>query len=348
MTHRPTERGGRAYAQRVLYDVIIIGGGPAGLSAALVLGRCRRKVLVFDDGRPRNRWAARSHNFLTRDGVPPMRLLELGRAEVMRYGVEVREGHVERAACCRLDPRRGGQRTAFEVQLADGSVYRSQKLLLATGVRDVLPDVPGLRDFYGKGVHHCPYCDGYEYADKRLVALGEDAKTAVGLAVSLRTWSERVTACTNGVACDAELAERAERNGIAVRCERIVRLEGRKKPPRLQRIVFEDGDAIGCEGLFFNTGQYQKSDLPAQLGCEFQDDGKIVTQGKQHTCVSGLYLAGDADGDVQFVIVAAAEGATAATAINRDLQDEDRGMAEPIRDAWRFTEDRVAPRAPAV
>lgn len=322
-----------------MLDAIIVGGGPAGLSAALVLARCRRRVIVFDDGHPRNKPSLHSHNFLTRDGVPPGELLRLGREELIGYGVEIVQSRVVEARCCSPTPAPGRpsavRRTAFEVTLANGQSFRGRKLLLATGLRDVLPDIDGFERFYGKGVHHCPYCDAYEYADQPLVTFG-DGSHAVGAAIGLLTWSNDVTICSNGSTLDDEQRRRIAANGLKLRDERIVRLEGGE---RLERVVFDGGEALPCAALFFNTSQTQQSELPRMLGCEYDPEGKIVTRAKQHTCVSGLYLAGDADGDVQFLVVAAAEGATAACAINRDLQDKDCGEAEPIEDAWRFRDD---------
>ncbi|QDV39579.1 NAD(P)/FAD-dependent oxidoreductase [Tautonia plasticadhaerens] len=306
------------------YDVLVVGGGPAGLSAALVLGRCRRRVIVVDSGRPRNAAALRSHGYLTRDGIGPHELLRLGREEVARYGVEVLDDEVVDARCPSPDGSPGPGAAAFEAETRSGRRLRSRKLLLATGVRDVLPPVEGAERYYGRGVHHCPYCDAWEHRDARLAAYGAGG-AAVGLALSLRTWSDRVTACTDGRPVDAGDRARLRRNGIALRTEPVARLDGDDEA--LGAIVFEGGRSIRCDALFFNTGQVQRSTLPGMLGCEYREEGQVETHGKQHTCTPGLFMAGDADGDVQFLIVAAAEGARAATAINRELQDEDRGEA---------------------
>lgn len=304
-----------------MYDVIIVGGGPAGLSAALVLARARRSVMICDSGHPRNCASPQLGGFLSRDGIHPGELLRLGREEVLRYGAQIRQTLVIAARCLspadRPDPQAG-----FEVTLENNERLASRKLLLATGMTDVLPPLEGIGRYYGRAVHHCPYCDGWEHRDERLAAYGLGTP-AVGLALALRTWSDRVTACTHGVRLQIEDRRRLERNSIACREERIVRLEGTGE--RLERLVFEAGPPLPCDALFFNTEQYQRSNLPAMLGCKYTHEGKIDTQAKQRTGVPGLYLAGDADGDVQFTIVAAAEGATAAVAINRELQDEDRG-----------------------
>jgi thioredoxin reductase len=294
-----------------LFDVIIVGAGPAGLSAGLVLGRCRRRVVIVDSGRPRHYAARQVHNFIGHDGINPMSLRDLGRREVEAYGVAVLDGEVEKAW------READSR--FGVLLA-GRSLTSRKLLLATGVRDVLPDVPGIREFYGRGVFHCPYCDAYEHRDQSLVAFGS-GEAAVGLALSLCTWSPQVAACTHGGVVSSDHRRRLERHGIRLVEWRVSRLEG---DDQLRAIVFENGERLHCSALFFNTDKLQRSDLPQQLGCHLDDD-QVQTGRKQRTNVPGLYLAGDADGDVQFAIVAAAEGATAGVAINRELQDEDRG-----------------------
>lgn len=314
-----------------MYDVIIVGGGPAGLSAALMLGRCRRKVLLCDAGHPRNAASPEMHGFLTRDGVNPLELLRLGREELRPYGVEVLEAEVVAARCTQEgeNGEEGREETAFEITLEDGRTFASRKLLLATGVRDVLPTFDGSRRFYGFGVHHCPYCDGWEYRDRRLAAYGYGSHAA-GLALSLLTWSGHVTLCTGGEALDAEDREQMAQHGIDVREEPVARLEGTGgEPDRLARIVFTEGAPLACDALFFTTAQAQQSELALALGCERKNDaGQIRTRGKQQTEIHGLFVAGDADADVQFVIVAAAEGATAAVAINHELQMENREREE--------------------
>lgn len=298
-------------------DAVIVGGGPAGLSAALVLARCRRRLAVVDEGHGRNRAALELHGFLTRDGTPPGEFIRLGYGELAKYHVPVVHRRAVDAAF---------ESGEFRVVLDTGESLRARKLLVATGVRDILPDLPGFDALYGVSIHHCPYCDGWEHRDQRLVAYGA-GRAAVGLALSLRTWSESVTACTAGETLEAQDRARAERNGIAVREEAVTELVA--AGGKLERIRFADGPDLACEALFFNTGQVQRSDLPRRLNCRFRDDGGVVTDNRQCTGVPGLYLAGDADKDVQFVINAAAEGATAAVAINRELQDEDRGERRP-------------------
>jgi thioredoxin reductase len=297
-----------------MHDVIIVGAGPAGLSAALVLGRARRGVLVVDSGRPRNRFARELHGYLSRDGIAPLGLLALGRREIARYGVQWREGEVVRA---RASAR------GFFLTLRDGARLTCRKLVLATGVRDLLPQIDGLLPLYGTSVHHCPYCDGYEWRDRRLAALGKAGK-AIGLALALRTWSRDVIALTNGPArISVEDRARLARSGIALETRRISRLEGSRG--RLRRIVLRDGASIARDALFFSSGSEQASALAAQLGCTFKKDGGVRIDRRERTGVPGLFLVGDASKDVQFSIVAAAEGATAAVVINRELQDEETG-----------------------
>jgi thioredoxin reductase len=295
-----------------MLDCLIIGGGPAGLSAALILGRCRRNVLVCDSGRPRNRFAEHMHGYLSRDSTEPTELLRLGRDEIIRYGVRF----VSREA---IDARAVGG--GFEVTLDDGATHATRKLLLTTGVSDILPDIPGLAELYGRCVHHCPYCDGWEHKDQRLAALG-DGDAAIGLALNLRTWSRRITACTNGRPASQDKLGQARALNIPVRAECLAAL--RADAGCLTALEFASGPPVPCDALFFNTGQYQRSPLAQTLGCRLRPDGSVHTTDRQRTGIPGLYLAGDADRDVQFVIVAAAEGATAGVAINRELQEEDR------------------------
>jgi len=302
------------------YDAIIVGGGPAGLSAALVLGRSRRSVLVIDAGNPRNAASHALHNYLTRDGANPSRFLQLARREVAAYKVEFRSGWVSAATC--TDP-------GFKVRLKVGGTLTARALLLSTGVVDELPTISNVRDFYGKGVHHCPYCDGYEYRGKPLAAYGEGPQ-GVGLALNLLTWSDDITVVTNGGRLPAASIRQARRYGIKIRTEAIITLRSKRGRPTsslkdgLGALRFEHGPDLKVAAMFFNTDKMQRSTLPLELGCKVNPQGGIVHDRKQRTGVRGLYLAGDASFDVQFVIVAAAEGAKAGVAMNRDLQEWDR------------------------
>jgi thioredoxin reductase len=302
----------------VIYDCIIIGGGAAGLSAALMLGRCRRRVLVCDTGEPRNRWSRAIHGYLTRDGTPPYEFLEIARRELERYStIERRSARVVQAR-----QAHGG----FEVLCIDGVWISSRKLLLATGVVDELPPIPGLSELYGISVHHCPYCDGWEWRDQPIAAYGAD-ETAWGLALGLTVWSADVLLCTDGESgFNREVRRRLARHSIELREEPVARLEG--EDGKLQRIVFENGDSITRRALFLAVGQHQQTDLSSQLGCKHNENGTVETGKCESTNVPGLFVAGDASKEAQFVVVAAAEGVEAAKAINQGLLAEDLESAE--------------------
>ena len=277
-----------------------------------MLGRCRRRVLVCDRGETRNRWSRAVHGFLTRDGTPPATLLRLAREDLRPYQtVELRSAHVVDASRSEL---------GFEVRCADGTRFQTRKLLLATGVVDSLPHLDGMERFYGHSVHHCPYCDAWEWRDQPVAAYGPgDAGAA--LALGLTVWTRDLLLCTNGPATYSEpMGERLKAFGIRVREEPVRRLEGRGG--RLERIAFAGGPPEERQALFFATGQRQASDLPARLGCRFTDDGAVDTGRCEATNVPGLYVCGDASREAQFVVVAAAEGAEAGMAINKALLEE--------------------------
>jgi thioredoxin reductase len=294
------------------FDVIIVGAGPAGLSAALVLGRCRRKVLVLDTNRPRNAASHAVHAFLSRDGIHPRELRRIGRQQLARYKT-VRLVNRE-ATAARCLP------SGFEVTLADRSVLRARKLLLATGVVDELPQVEGLKPLYGRSVFHCPYCDGWESRDKPLAVYSKTAN-GVGLAIELQVWSRDIVLCTDGVGLEQKHLERLAQHRIPWRRERIRRLEARGG--HLRRIVFQNGDSLDRSVMFFSMPQRQASNLAQQLGCGFTQKGAVRTGEYEASDIPGVYVAGDASKYVQLAIVAAAEGAQAAFAINTDLIKED-------------------------
>lgn len=294
------------------WDVIVVGGGPAGLSAALMLGRCRRSVIVIDAGEQRNRNARAIHGYLTRDGTPPLELLRIGREELTSYGVEFRRDEAVDAA---RTPDGG-----FEVQLGDGSRIRSRVLLLATGVVDELPEIPGLSEFYGTSAHHCPYCDGWESRDMPVAVYGG---SGAGLALSMKTWTADVVLCTGGPPhLSPDQQRQLARANIPIRAEEIARFEG--ADGQLELIVFRDGGVLPRRKVFFSTRQFQHSPLAEKLGCRFNERGTVRTDIRQASGVPGVWVAGDAAKDVQSVIVAAAEGAKAGMAINMAFQKLER------------------------
>jgi thioredoxin reductase len=298
---------------RATYDCIVVGAGPAGLSAALMLGRCRRRVLVCDAGQPRNARSAGLHNYLTRDGIQPAELLRLAREELKRYSsVELRSVEV-------LDATRSPD--GFRLVCADGRQLGARKLLLATGVVDELPEIEGLEPLYGTSVHHCPYCDAWEWQDQPLAIYGRGEEGS-SLALGLTVWSDDLVLCTDGPSglSNAE-AEQLNREGIEIREERIARLEARDG--RLERVVFIQGEPLPRRALFVCAGQHQRSGLARKLGCRFTSKGAVDTGTFEATDVPGLYVAGDSSKEAQFVVVAAAEGAQAAMAINKTLLKED-------------------------
>ena len=300
------------------YDAVIVGGGPAGLSAALILGRCRRRVLLCDTGRARNAASRALHGFLTRDGLPPLELRRIARRQLAPYDVEVVRAEVTGAR----RTRRG-----FTLSLAGGRMVATRMLLFATGVVDRIPEVAGLRGLYGESVFHCPYCDGWEVRDRALAAYGR-GKGGAGLSLALRTWSGDVTLLTDGPSrLSAGLLSTLEARGVRVVARRIARLD---RARRGLDAVFARGDRLSFGGLFFSTSQSHGCDLPRRLGCRFTKSGAIRTDRYERTGIPRLFVAGDASGDVQLAIVAAAEGAKAAFAMNRELQEEEGLSLGPL------------------
>lgn len=295
------------------YDVVIVGAGPAGLSAAIVLGRCRRGVLVCDSGEYRNACSRQMHAYLGRDATDPAQLRVDGRREVSRYdSVQFAEVAVRTAARA----ARG-----FDVELADGRTVRCRTLLLATGVVDELPPLPGFEQFYGRSAFHCPYCDGWEQRDQPIAVYGR-GRPGLGLALELTVWSRDLVLCSDGPAgLQPHDVDRLHRNGIAVEERRIAALCGRDG--QLTGLELVDGEQLPRAALFFLTGQRERSGLAAELGCAFNAEGTVQTGKNESTDVPGLFVAGDASRQAQLAVVAAAEGAQAAAAINTALLRED-------------------------
>jgi thioredoxin reductase len=289
------------------FDVLIVGGGPAGLSAALILGRCHRTVLLCDAGHQRNLRSQAIHGLLGREGRSPAAFLDEARAELSRYrSVSVRDTLVEG-----ITPAAEG----FEFVCRDGTAGRAAKVLLASGLVDELPDVAGIQPLYGISVHHCLYCDGFEYAGKPVAAYGKGDKGAE-LAVMMKHWMPDVVACSDGTEVSAKAVRKLEDSNIPLRSDPIRSLEG--ADGELTKIVFESGPDLPRAGLFFSTGCHQASDLSKILGCKRTDKGGVVIDpDTEESSVPGVYVAGDVSRDVLLVAVAIGEGAQAAVTINK-------------------------------
>jgi Thioredoxin reductase len=303
--------------QHLPWDVIIVGGGPAGLSAALLLGRCGRRVLVCDAGEHRNRDTHAMHGFLTRDGIAPPEFLELARDDIARYpSVEWRSCLVEA-----VQPRA----RLFDVTLEGGSRMHCRKVLLATGVRDELPRVAGIERFYGQSVHHCPYCDGWEAREQQIAIYGRRNR-AFEMARAMTAWSNDLVVCSDGASgLTADQKRQLARNGVRLIEDRIERLTG--QDGQLEAIVFVGGRRLPRRRLFFDLPTHGRANLPRQLGCRIRRDGSVHCSGYEATDVPGVFIAGNIVGDVQLVIFAAAEGAKAAFGIHRSLTREDFELA---------------------
>lgn len=295
-----------------LWDCIIIGGGPAGLNAAVVLGRCRRKVLVFDTRQYRNQYSHGMHNYLTRDDIPPIEFLQICQQELDKYGVQRQLQKVTHA--------RKNEQGYFVVRSEDNKLHHAKKLVVATGLIDNVPEIQGFKECYGQSVHHCPYCDGWEVRDKK-VGIYARNKEGWELALAMKGWTPDVTLYTDGrYKVKPFQKEQLDANGIAVVMLPFLKLE--HENGQVTGILFKNGEHRPCDALFFVNGYTQHCNLFETFGCEVNKKGVVITNRFQQTSTPGLYIAGDADRDMHFVVVAAAEGAKAGVMINKELQQE--------------------------
>lgn len=295
------------------YDVVVVGGGAAGLSAGLVLSRARRQVLVVDSGAPRNAPATHMHGYLSRDGLPPADLLAAGRHEVTGYGGEAVTDTV-------ADIIRCGNST-FQVRLVSGRSVSARRLLIATGLRDEIPDVPGLRARWARDVLHCPYCHGWEVRDQRLGVLANSMPETVKLAQIVRQWAADVVLFVRTGALT-----QAQRSELAARAVGVVEGEVARvvvENDRLVGVEIPDGRVITRDALFVPPRFIPNNDLLVALGCEIDVTGWVVKDATGRTTVAGVWVAGNVANPRAQVITAAGEGSAAAMALNADLVDEE-------------------------
>lgn len=298
----------------MIVDCAILGGGPAGLNAALVLGRAKRSVMLFDDNRPRNAVTQEAHGFLTRDGIKPHEFRALAHQEISKYP-SVNMQPVRVIGLRRVD-------NAFEITTEKGDQYSAQTVLLATGLKEILPTIAGLPDYYGKSLFSCPYCDGWELRDQPLVVISERPQT-FHLVKAIWNWSHDLLVCTNGhQVLTEEQHDLLRQKGIEVVEDRITALLG--KQGQLERVVFATQGERERRGGFVASQLLQASPFTEELGCQLNAMGGIITDPLGRTNIPGVYAAGDALMAVPHqLIIAAAGGSSAAAGVNTDLTERE-------------------------
>jgi thioredoxin reductase len=299
------------------FDVAIVGGGPAGLTAALFLARYVHSVVLVDSHDPRN-WEARGINgYLGLHGITPPELRERGRTEAASSGAVLVDGCVSTV--------RQESEERFLTTLENGREFESRRLLLAIGIKDVWPRVPGFDQCYGQTVHHCPDCDGPEARNKRTAVIAS-GRSAAGMALALTTWTRDLVICTNGKPAGIEPRVRAKLNALEIPVieQPLVRLES--DGANVRALVLGDGAVLECERVFFAIGHYPADDLGVQLGCTRDDEGLIVVDDKHHTSVRNVFAAGDITPGPHLAIAAAGGGAVAALAIHASLVPTERTL----------------------
>lgn len=297
-----------------MYDVIVIGGGPAGLSGALWLARYRRKVRVFDREEPRNAVTWAVHGYPGLDDLPPDELRKRIRLQAVDAGAEY-----EPACVLSIE----GAIDDFKVNLDDGRVFGARRILLATGLRDIVPEIPGFEQFYGTSIWHCPDCDGPGVTGKKVGVIGW-GRGIVAYCMYMLTWTEQITVLTHGHPPDLQQNARdaMERWNLPIRTEVIDHLEGQEG--QVGRVVFDGGEAEEFDALFFHIASGPGSSFPADLGCEADEEGILEIDKEYQTTIPGVYAAGDIVPGSRLAIRAASEGVRASVGIHKSLISDDR------------------------
>ncbi|WEK17684.1 MAG: NAD(P)/FAD-dependent oxidoreductase [Candidatus Pedobacter colombiensis] len=291
------------------YDVVIIGGSYAGLSAALALGRAIRNVLIIDSGKPCNSQTPHSHNFLTQDGNTPVGIAALGKSEVMQYPT------IEFLAD--LVTAVKGENNNFDVFTSSGKVIKARKLLFSTGVKDQMPDIPGFANCWGISVIHCPYCHGYEFKDQ-VTGILANGDTAHEMALLINNWTKKLSVFTNG---RSELTEAQLQMLTALKIDVIEKplREIEHKDGSLNQIIFGDGSRYALKALYARLPFEQHCVVPKEMGCELNKMGYLQVDELQKTSIAGVYAAGDNTSKFRAVSAAVAAGGKAGAFINHEL-----------------------------
>jgi len=294
------------------FDVIIIGGSYAGLSAAMSLGRSLRKVLILDGGKPCNRQTPHSHNFITHDGEKPNVIAEKAKEQVLRYDT------VQFSS----DPAIAGKKTenGFAITTQSGAEFHARKLIFATGIKDTMPDIKGFSECWGISVVHCPYCHGYEFRNQKtgIMANGERAYHLASLVYNL---TDRITILTSGQAdFKEEQSAKLKQHGIAIITTEVAEIE--HENGNIRKVIFKGGETMAFEALYAGIPFTQSSDIPAALGCELTEMGHIKIDAFQKTTVDGIFACGDNASQMRSVANAVHTGNLAGAMANRFLTDE--------------------------
>lgn len=298
------------------WDAIVVGGGPAGLSAALWLGRYQRRVLLFDAGEPRNEPAWAVHGYPGVVDPSPLELRRRLQQQALGEGAELSAGEIVRVE---------GGKDGFIAHTHGDERYEARRIILAYGLRDYLPDIDGIEELYGTSVFHCPDCDGPSFANTHIGVIGWN-RHGVRLALYLRHWTSQITLLTHGrnLEIDEADSEVVRRNGIHVVTESVTRIAGHGG--NLTQVEFDDREPLRTDALFFHLGSEPRCELAEQLQCELDDEGYVVVDRGQETSVPGVHAIGDITGHPHLASIAAAEGVRAALAIHRSLLPPEREL----------------------
>lgn len=297
-----------------VFDCIVIGGGPSGLSASLTLGRARRKIALFDDGTNRNRVTHESHGFITRDRIKPQEFKEIGLKELERYP------SISYFKATITEIIKDIDNDRFIVKTHDGQECVTEKIILATGIQEVF-SIQSVRDYYGKSLFSCPYCDGWELRDKPLIVMAEKEEHALHMAKLIYNWSQDLVVLTNGVQLSKDGVTELQKRNIKIKSEPIKNLIGNNG--YLQKIEFVTGETIFRSGGFVVPSFYRPNKFAEILECEIQENGTVVTDGVGRTTQKNIYIAGETEkSGPSSLIISAADGNKAAVSVNTDLTME--------------------------